>query len=103
MEAGAYDGEFLSNTLFMERYLKWSGILIEANQNIFHKLLRRQRKSFSLPICLSANPYPTKVLLIFAYLFKTFNSYIIRASYLKGTIQNVVGVRFGTRKRKNKE
>ena len=61
VEAGAYDGEFLSNTLFMERHLKWSGILIEANQKVFQKLLRSQRKSFALPVCLSVHPYPSEV------------------------------------------
>ena len=61
IEAGAYDGESLSNTLFMERYLNWTGILVEANQKSFRTLLKRQRKSYALPVCLSNAPYPIQV------------------------------------------
>ncbi len=61
IECGALDGEHLSNTLYMERTLKWTGVLIEADQTSFGKLLSRRRKSYALPVCLSLEPYPTKV------------------------------------------
>jgi hypothetical protein len=35
VECGAGDGETLSNTLFMERKLKWQGVLIEADRKFF--------------------------------------------------------------------
>ena len=61
VEYGAADGEELSNTLYMERALKWRGILIEANPNFFSQLLTRNRNAFVLPVCLSLKPYPTEV------------------------------------------
>ncbi len=63
VESGGFDGEFLSNTLFMERYLDWSGLLIEADKKSFEKLFSRNRKAFSLPNCISIKPYPIQVLL----------------------------------------
>ncbi|XP_046640295.1 protein Star-like, partial [Daphnia pulicaria] len=62
VESGGFDGEFLSNTFFMERYLDWNGLLIEADQKMFSKLHSRNRKAFSLPNCISTQPYPIKVL-----------------------------------------
>ena len=53
VECGAHDGEFLSNTLYMERYLNWSGILIEPMKNRYTKLVSRNRKSHTVPVCLS--------------------------------------------------
>jgi hypothetical protein len=66
VECGAFDGEFGSNTLFMERKLQWKGILIEPDRKSFDKLLSKQRRSWALPVCLSTEPYPTKVCI---YLF----------------------------------
>lgn len=45
----------------MERYLNWTGVLIEADQGAFGRLLARRRKAFTLPVCLSLVPYPTSV------------------------------------------
>lgn len=61
IECGGYDGEFLSNTLFMERYLGWSGLLIEADRKAFNKLLTRNRKAYTTPVCLSTELYPIQV------------------------------------------
>ncbi len=52
----------------MERYLNWKGILIEADQTSFGKLLSRRRKSYALPVCLSLEPYPTQVTFKVVYL-----------------------------------
>ena len=62
VECGGDDGEFLSNTLYMERYLNWSGLLIEAMNDSYEKLVSRNRKSYTLPVCISLEPYPTQVL-----------------------------------------
>ncbi|XP_046451332.1 uncharacterized protein LOC124199545 [Daphnia pulex] len=61
VECGALDGEYGSNTLYMERYLQWKGILIEANRELFKEILAKRRHAWSLPVCLSTEPYPTKV------------------------------------------
>lgn len=45
----------------MERTMQWNGLLIEADQTSFGKLLSRRRKSYSLPVCLSLQPFPTQV------------------------------------------
>ena len=61
-ECGALDGEYNSNTLYMERSLEWDGVLIEANQKEFSQLLARKRKAYAVPVCLSQHPYPTEVI-----------------------------------------
>ena len=50
IECGALDGENLSNTLYMERFYNWTGILIEADQDSFKNLLSRKRNTWSLPV-----------------------------------------------------
>lgn len=61
VESGAFDGEYGSNTLFMERHLQWKGILVEPDRKSFDKLLAKRRRSWALPVCLATEPYPTKV------------------------------------------
>ncbi|XP_059352831.1 uncharacterized protein LOC132087713 [Daphnia carinata] len=61
VECGAFDGEEGSNSLFMERQLKWNGILIEPDRKSFGKLLSKRRHAWALPVCLSTEPFPTKV------------------------------------------
>ena len=61
VDCGSYDGELLSNTLYMERSLNWSGLLIEADKKIFRKLMTRNRKAYTSPVCLSTDPYPMEV------------------------------------------
>ncbi|XP_068207548.1 uncharacterized protein [Palaemon carinicauda] len=60
LEAGAYDGEFLSNTLWLERQYGWRGILVEANPHFFEQLLLKRRKSWAINVCLNVKPYPSK-------------------------------------------
>ena len=64
IECGANDGEFVSNTLYMESALKWEGILIEASSDNYKVLQSRNRKAWKSPACLSTEPYPTKVILL---------------------------------------
>ncbi|KAK4007010.1 hypothetical protein OUZ56_012164 [Daphnia magna] len=66
IECGGYDGQYLSNTLFMERSLNWNGLLIEADKNIFKKLLTRNRKTYTSPVCLSKELYPMEVIKYFS-------------------------------------
>jgi hypothetical protein len=61
VECGALDGEFMSNTIDLERKFNWAGILIEANPITFQKLISRNRKAHTVPICLSLEPFPTQV------------------------------------------
>ena len=53
IEAGAYDGEAFSNSLFYELKLNWTGILVEANPDAFKELKSKHRKSWLLGHCLS--------------------------------------------------
>ena len=43
IEAGAYDGEALSNTLFFELKQRWTGLLIEPNPDAFELLKKKVR------------------------------------------------------------
>ncbi len=49
VECGAYDGEWLSNTLYIERNLNWSGLLIEADPTTYNQLITRRRNAYTLP------------------------------------------------------
>lgn len=61
VECGALDGETRSNTLYLERYLKWSGLLIEGDPLNYDKLKEKDRKVYSSNTCLSTKAYPTMV------------------------------------------
>ena len=41
IEAGAYDGELISNTLFFELKQSWTGLLIEPNPDAFQLLNKK--------------------------------------------------------------
>ena len=41
VEAGAYDGEAFSNTLFFELKKNWTGLLVEPNPDAFEMLIRK--------------------------------------------------------------
>ncbi|XP_033214287.1 uncharacterized protein LOC117171264 [Belonocnema kinseyi] len=58
IECGAYDGETRSNTLNLERFYGWTGLLIEADPLNFAKMLMKKRKAYLSPSCLSIKPYP---------------------------------------------
>lgn len=61
IECGAYDGETRSNTLNLERYYGWTGILIEADPINFAKMSLKNRNAYLSPTCLSITRYPTIV------------------------------------------
>ncbi|XP_070001690.1 uncharacterized protein [Penaeus vannamei] len=57
LEAGAYDGEFLSNTLWLEVESGWRGVLVEPNPESFARLLSKGRRgAWALNSCLSTTP-----------------------------------------------
>ncbi|XP_064110594.1 uncharacterized protein LOC135218303 [Macrobrachium nipponense] len=64
VEAGAVDGEFLSNSLMIERRLKWKGLLVEADGDMFKKLLSRNRKAWASHSCLALHSYPHREVFI---------------------------------------
>ena len=58
IEAGAYDGELFSNTLFLEVIRGWTGLLVEANPDNFEQLLSRNRNVSAIETCLSRQKFP---------------------------------------------
>lgn len=55
VEAGAYDGEHLSNSLFFELERNWSGILIEPLPFLYESILSKKRKMYSINACIAKN------------------------------------------------
>ena len=53
VEIGAYDGQSLSNTLWLERWHSWTGLLIEANPQLCQKIDMLERHAWRLCACLS--------------------------------------------------
>lgn len=63
VEAGALDGEYLSNTLYLEKVYGWKGLLVEPNPNAFKHLLKKNRRAWSSNSCLAITPYPKEMVL----------------------------------------
>jgi len=61
IEAGAWDGEYLSNTLFLETSANWTGLLVEPNIGAYNILLTRNRRAHSIHACLAVERHPSKV------------------------------------------
>jgi len=53
IEAGAWDGEQLSNTIYLETMLGWTGLLVEPNQGAFNILTSKHRNAHCINSCLS--------------------------------------------------
>lgn len=60
VEAGAYDGETWSNTLYLERFLNWTGLLIEPSSENYAKLLSKHRNAYSINNCITASQSSVK-------------------------------------------
>lgn len=58
VEAGGLDGEFLSNTLRLEREMSWNGLIVEPNSRNFKLIQQKHRKAWISPVCLSKHEYP---------------------------------------------
>ncbi|KAK7065855.1 hypothetical protein SK128_002718, partial [Halocaridina rubra] len=63
LEAGALDGEFLSNTLWLEQSQNWSGLLIEADPVNFQYLTWKRRKAWISHTCISEKMYPREAII----------------------------------------
>lgn len=63
VEAGALDGEYLSNTLQLEKRLNWNGLLVEVEESNYVKLRKKNRKCWSSPLCLATKPHPHEIIL----------------------------------------
>ncbi|XP_043196494.1 uncharacterized protein LOC122367465 [Amphibalanus amphitrite] len=61
VECGALDGETRSNTLFMERFLGWTGLLVEADPSNFRKVLSKKRNAWSVNVCLNSRNVKSQV------------------------------------------
>lgn len=58
VESGAGNGEKLSNSLFFEKSRNWTGLLVEANWQMFQSLLAKRRHAYLVNACLSPIPKP---------------------------------------------
>ncbi|XP_064109365.1 uncharacterized protein LOC135217429 [Macrobrachium nipponense] len=58
IEAGALDGEFMSNTLWLEWHLGWTGLSIEPDPVNFKYLVWKRRKAWLSNTCVSEKEYP---------------------------------------------
>ena len=52
IEAGAFDGEAFSNTLFFEIKRNWTGLLIEPIPSLYRDLLTKNRNAYSINACI---------------------------------------------------
>ena len=57
IEAGAADGESISNTLYFEMHHGWTGLLVEPNPDNLAKLIDLHRNAWILPHCLSTKSH----------------------------------------------
>lgn len=53
IEAGAFDGENLSNTLLFEGKYNWTGILVEPNPDLYAELRSKNRRAKTIETCFS--------------------------------------------------
>jgi hypothetical protein len=53
IEAGAFDGESYSNSLFFERERNWTGLLIEPIPRYFNQLKEKKRHAYALNACIA--------------------------------------------------
>ncbi|XP_071528714.1 uncharacterized protein [Panulirus ornatus] len=56
VEVGAVDGEFMSQTLMLEKNLSWTGLLIEPDPRSYSVLQQRRRNAWTSPVCIRLGP-----------------------------------------------
>ena len=61
IEAGAFDGEEYSNSLYFEMKKGWKGLLVEPNPDALEELLLKNRQATIFPRCLSTKTTPEVV------------------------------------------
>jgi hypothetical protein len=57
IEAGAFDGETWSNTLYLEKFKNWNGILVEPSKEIFKLLKHKNRRAYLVNSCLCSGDF----------------------------------------------
>ncbi|XP_064108460.1 protein Star-like [Macrobrachium nipponense] len=82
VEAGALDGEFLSNTLWLEQTLGWKGLLVEPDKDSYRQLLQKHRRSWSSNTCLSNSSRPKETVHVSVRLSGEYNGI---SWYLRGS------------------
>ncbi|XP_021966736.1 uncharacterized protein LOC110861910 [Folsomia candida] len=60
VECGANDGEFMSNTIALEKDQQWSGLLIEGSPLLSKILRRKRRNAWVADVCLTGR-YPERI------------------------------------------
>ena len=63
VEAGALDGEYLTNTLNLEVDKGWKGLLVEPDKDNYELLKKTNRKAWITTSCFSTHAYPESVVL----------------------------------------
>ncbi|CAL4119918.1 unnamed protein product, partial [Meganyctiphanes norvegica] len=64
VEAGALDGVYLSNTLWLEQERGWTGLLVEPNIFSYRELVNKHRKAWVSNTCLSSTQYPRQTVMV---------------------------------------
>ncbi|XP_065575961.1 uncharacterized protein LOC136037257 isoform X2 [Artemia franciscana] len=59
-ECGASNGEFMSQTYFAERFLGWTGMLVEADMYYFNIMKEKHRKAYQFSLCASTSTKSNK-------------------------------------------
>jgi FkbM family methyltransferase len=72
VEIGAHDGISFSNTYFFEKNLKWAGICVEPNPNMFAKL-RLNRDCICEQLCISDSEGQRDFLLCTGYMLEMYS------------------------------
>ncbi|KAH3891719.1 hypothetical protein DPMN_015825 [Dreissena polymorpha] len=80
IEIGAHDGQSLSNTLLLEMKNNWTGLLIEANPNMFPLIAFVNRNCYAINCCLG---YTNTSLTFTLYGFLTSADVVITAQHRK--------------------
>lgn len=60
-EVGGYDGETYSNSLYFEKYLNWTGILVEPDGANLKRLRSKNRKAWVVKSCVDSGNRPRKM------------------------------------------
>jgi len=55
IECGGYDGETLSNTLWLEKQRGWTGLLVEMDPSFYTQIIGKRRHVWSANACLSTS------------------------------------------------
>ncbi|WIA36627.1 hypothetical protein OEZ86_007914 [Tetradesmus obliquus] len=66
VESGAHDGTSLSNTVFLEANRNWTGLLVEANPELFEMLMSSSNRTASRAINACLSPSGKREVLDFA-------------------------------------